>query len=98
MIGIVSEIILSRELFKQNTDIAKFLMEIFDLSYNEQVMRSRTLILSKTVQHIYDSDAKNYQIFRKRLLNFIEKAYYKDDNKDKKTKKNPVSEWVTRGN
>lgn len=98
MLGIVSEIILSKELFKKNTDISKFLMEVFDLSYKEYVMRSRTLILSRTVRHIYDSEDKNYQMFRKRLLNFIEKVYYKDDTKDKKTKKNSVSEWVTRDN
>lgn len=96
MLGIVSEIILSKELFKRNTDISQFLMKVFDLSYKEYVMRSRTLILSRTVRHIYDSKDKNYQIFRKNLLNFIEEAYYKDKKEDKKTKQNSVSEWVTR--
>ncbi|HII4232099.1 TPA: hypothetical protein ACY4LH_002878, partial [Enterococcus faecium 1,230,933] len=48
ILGIVTEIILSKELFQKNVDLKPFLENVFGVSYKDYVMRSRTMILART--------------------------------------------------
>lgn len=94
IMGITSELILSKEIFVKNSDISTFLKSVFHLEYKEYVMRSRTLILSRTVRTIEKCSDVEYQEYRKKLLNFVEE-YYTDEFKNRNTSKSVTSRWVT---
>lgn len=96
MMGIVSEIILSKTLFKRNSDISDFINKVFDIEFKNYVMKSRTMILARTIRLISNSSDVEYQTYRKKLLTFIEEYY--DNNSDNRNKNNhiSVSKWVTR--
>ncbi|MCZ2259963.1 hypothetical protein [Sporosarcina sp. G11-34] len=71
MIGIVSEIILSEELFKKNIEIKSFLSEVFNIEFNEYVYSSRTLIVSRTIRLIEKCDDKNYIDYKNKLYKYV---------------------------
>ena len=72
VIGIVSTMLLSRELFKKNTEINVFLKYVFQIEYKEYVMASRTLIVARTVRYIEDFSDIDYINCKKRLYKYID--------------------------
>ena len=97
ILGIVSEIILSKEIFKKNKDISLFLKNIFELEFKEYVMKSRTMIMSKTLKKIYSSNEQEIQKYRKNLLNYIEVNFYNKENNSKKKTNDNLSKWIRKG-
>lgn len=88
MIGIVSELILSNELFKKNKDISLFLYNVFGIEYKEYIMQSRTLIVARVVRHITKCSEKEYLYFKKNLYKFIDlKLTFNED-------KNLFDGWI----
>lgn len=71
LIGIVSEIILSTELFKNNIDTKPFLEEVFNKEFNPYVYASRTTIVSRTIRLIEDCDDKKYLDYKNNLYKFV---------------------------
>ncbi|MHA6168229.1 hypothetical protein [Bacillus mojavensis] len=90
MIGIVSEIILSTELFEKNIDIKVFLKEVFDKEFNLYVYASRTLVISRTIRHIAECEDKQYLVYKNNLYKFIVKQI--DNSKSKQ--KNTFDGWL----
>jgi hypothetical protein len=90
MIGIVSEIILSTDLFKKNIDIKIFMKEVFNRDFNLYVYASRTLIVSRTIRLIADCDDKEYLNYKNKLYKFIVK--YIDYSKTEKN--NTFDGWL----
>jgi hypothetical protein len=92
-IGIVSELILSKEVFTRNKDIEFFLKHIFNITYKYYVIRSRTMIIARTTRVIYSSNDEEYEFFRKRLLEFVMEL--NDDNTHivKNNKDSSFSKW-----
>lgn len=72
-IGITCELILSKELFKSNSDLIPFLKDTFDIEFLPYVMKSRTTIISRMVRTIYSYDKKQFNEYRKKLIKFLEK-------------------------
>lgn len=72
VIGIVSKMLLSKELFKRNTEINEFLKFVFHIEYKEYVMASRTLILARTVRFIEILSDDEYISCKKRLYKYID--------------------------
>ena len=85
LIGIVSEIILSEELFKRNIDTKSFLKEVFNKEFNEYVYASRTLIVSRTIRLIEDCDDKIYLDYKNNLYKFIVKNIDNSKSKNNNT-------------
>lgn len=69
MIGIVSDILLSKRIFLKNSDISFFLKEVFEIEFKEYIMKSRTLITSHVIKLIFNSEDEN--LYKKKLLEFI---------------------------
>jgi hypothetical protein len=90
MIGIVSEIILSTELFEKNIDIKVFLREVFDKEFNLYVYASRTLVISRTIRYIAECEDKQYLVYKNNLYKFIVKQI--DNSKSKQ--KNTFDGWL----
>jgi len=72
LIGITCEILLSKELFKNNIDTVPFLEEIFSVKYKEYVIKSRTAIIARTTRLINKSDEPTIYQYKKKLYSFID--------------------------
>lgn len=72
VIGIVSKMLLSKELFLKNTEINEFLKYVFQIEYKEYVMSSRTLIVARTVRLIETFSDNDYLILKRRLYKYID--------------------------
>jgi hypothetical protein len=71
LIGIVSEILLSTELFPRNEEISIFLNNVLNISYKEYVMKSRTTIVARCIRDIYIADEKVFETYRGVLLDYV---------------------------
>ncbi|GAB1793942.1 hypothetical protein [Priestia megaterium] len=85
LIGIVSEIILSEELFKKNIDTKSFTEEVFGKVFNEYVYASRTLIVSRTIRLIEECDNKIYLNYKNNLYKFVSKNIDNSKSKNNNT-------------
>ncbi len=94
VMGIVSELILSKVQFPKNNDIIPFLEEIFKQQFKDYVMKSRTLIVSRLIKIINNSDNDTFNFYRVKLLKYIESFYETEDKKS--TSLTSASKWVTR--
>ncbi|MGY0213418.1 hypothetical protein [Bacillus cereus] len=72
VIGIVSKMLLSKELFMKNAEINEFLKYVFHIEYKEYVMDSRTLIVARTVRLIESFSDNDYLNCKKRLYKYID--------------------------
>lgn len=72
LIGITCEVLLSRELFKNNIDTVPFLEEIFSIKYKEYVIKNRTAIIARTTRLINNSDGPTIYQYKKNLYSFID--------------------------
>ena len=93
LIGIVAELIFSREIFKKNSDISEFLEKVFRIEYKEYIMKSRTLIISHISKNIVKLD--NFEN-KKELLGFINcKIEELKEGEDVKDEKNQFDGWLS---
>lgn len=90
IIGIVSEMILSKEIFKRNTDVKQFILRVFEIEYKDYIVRSRTMILAKTVRFL--SVTENYSNYCKKLAEVINEVI-KNSDKDL-YKGNNFNGWI----
>lgn len=81
-IGIVSRMLLSKELFNKNEEIIDFLKFVIGTEYKEYVMASRTLIVARTVRLIEGLADKDYLDCKKRLYKYIDSKIINPDKKN----------------
>lgn len=72
-IGIVSEMVLSKELFEKNIDIKVFIKEVFGKEFSSYVYASRTLIISRTIRLISNAEDKEYLKYKNNLYKYTVK-------------------------
>ncbi len=92
VVGIVTEILLSKEVFPRNEDISAFLRNVFGISYKEYVLKSRTTILARCIRDIHTTEDKKFEQYRKKLLDYV-----KSDNDVKpssKKKQDSFHKWM----
>lgn len=92
IIGIVSELLLSKQIFKRNKDIEKFLKEVFELELKEYLFKSRTLLVSKVIREIMCIENEN--LYKNKLYKFVQEKIndLKDDSIKKE--KNQFDGWI----
>ena len=71
LIGIVSELLLSKQIFLKNMDIEDFLMEVFGLKFKAYLYRSRTMIVARVTKEIIAMEKDNE--YKNKLYKFIQK-------------------------
>lgn len=69
LVGILLEILYSKEIFPKNKDVGDFLLEIFGVQYKDYVMRSRSLIVSRVCKFLLTE--KENKIYARKILKFI---------------------------
>lgn len=71
IIGISSELILSKELFKNNIDLVSFIEVVFSTSFRPYVIRSRTLLLARISRLINDCSDEQLFNVKTKLYSYI---------------------------
>ena len=94
ILGITADIIMSKEIFKNMTEIAEFIENIFKIGTPLSEMRSE--ILGEVLEKISNADQKTRNRYRAKLLNFVEKKFYSKEKNNKKTENN-LSKWIKKG-
>lgn len=92
IIGIVAEIIFSKEIFNKNGEIKIFLKDVFNLTYKDYIMKSRTMIVSKISKFIITSPNNNESI--KNLYKFINDQITYFKSKENYKEKNNFDGWI----
>lgn len=79
-IEIMCNIVLSRKMFKRNTDLGNFLFKFFDIELSKSMLSSRTVICGKIVRIIsgYDSE-EDINIMLNRLYDIVKKLLQNTD-------------------
>lgn len=92
VIGIVIEMLFSKELFSKNSEIEDFLKEVFSLEFKLYLFKSRTLVAARVSKEILYMEKNNQYL--KKLYKFIENKIdeLKDDTK---TKRNQFDGWFS---
>lgn len=88
LIGIVTQLILSRDLFTRNSDIEEFVGMVFNLEFKEYVIASRTLVVARTVRHIDECKDEQYLLYKKKLYKYLDLKIINPD------KKNIFDGWI----
>lgn len=93
MIGIVSELLLSREIFQTNAELEGFLADVCSLYFKSYVFRSRTLLVARTIREILN--IKEDMDLKVQLYYFIQQLIEKYNEEDKS--KNQFNGWIGKG-
>ena len=94
IVGIVVELIFSKEIFKNNKEIAVFLKDVFNIEFKSYVMKSRTMIVSKVCKKILDDSNVNY---KNRLIDVInEQIEILKNSNNIKEKRNEFDGWINK--
>ncbi|MGO3093848.1 MAG: hypothetical protein ACTIJD_08235 [Staphylococcus saprophyticus] len=88
VIGIVTEIVLSTEIFKKNRDIVCFIDEVFEVEFKEYVITSRTNIIARLSRIIVNSNDDLFNSYKKNLNEYINKKILKNQ-----IEKNSLKNW-----
>ena len=95
LIGIVSSLLLSKEIFQKNTDIDVFVKEVFSIELKPYLLKSRTLTVTKISKLIFSiEDDRSY---KNKLYSFVQKCIDSMVDLDKK-KKNQLDRWFNQWN
>ena len=91
IIGIVSELLLSKQIFVKNADIEEFLRDVFGMKFKNYLYKSRTMIVARVTKEIVKLEMDSN--YRNKLYKFIQKKI--DETKDKEEKeKNDLDRWI----
>lgn len=93
VIGIITELVYSKEIFKKNDDIKIFAEKILDVELKPYMMKSRSLIVSRLVREIIDLDGE--MKYKNKLVDFINfQIEVLKKNENIKEKKNKFDGWL----
>ena len=93
LIGIITELIYSKDIFAKNKDISNFVKDIFDIELKDYVVKSRTMIVAKISKKIIGSES--IIDYKNKLYNFISiQIETLKKNSDIKENKTELDGWI----
>lgn len=93
LIGIVVELLFSKEIFPKNSDIKIFLDEVMNIQFKIYIMKSRTMIVARVSKMLAKQEIENQ--YNKALYKFInDKIEELKKEGEIKEKKNDFSGWL----
>ena len=90
LMGIVSALLFSKEIFPKNTSIEEFVKEVFSLELKPYLLKSRVLIIANISKVIYSIE--DDRTYKNKLYNFIQGCIDKIQTPNKH-KKNQFDGW-----
>ncbi|MDV9963393.1 hypothetical protein RHL97_19095 [Clostridioides difficile] len=103
LLGIFCDIIYSKEIFKRNRDVAKFLQSTIKLDLPDYVVRSRTLLTARTIKFIYllsdESELEEVRHTATKLLkelmeDDVKNKPIKESSKKKRNENDKLKAWL----
>lgn len=95
LLGIVVELILSKEIFKKNIDLKKFLKDVLEIELKDYVLKSRTLIAAHCCRFLEKKEEKELSIIKKNIYSFIvEEIENLKASENIKNEKNDFNGWL----
>ena len=95
IIGIMTELIFS-DTFKKENEISEFIDNVFRIEtknlVNETGKNFKEKVVLETISKINVSDEKETERFRKRLLKFVDRKFYNEE--DAGRTNNNLSKWL----
>ena len=82
-IKILSSLILSKKLFKRNSDLGVFLEEYFDIKLSKSMLSSRTVICGKVIREIELLEEDDLNVVLDQLYNVLNKVSKEENFEDK---------------
>ena len=82
-IKILSSLILSKKLFKRNSDLGVFLEEYFDIKLSKSMLSSRTVICVKVIREIELLEEDDLNVVLDQLYNVLNKISKEENFEDK---------------
>lgn len=92
IVGILSVLLLSKDIFPHNEMIKGFLMEILGLSYKEYVFRSRTLLCARVTRDLINEKVVND--YKLKLYKFLETQIEVLKRRDNIKENNKLNGWI----
>ncbi|MGL5330092.1 MAG: hypothetical protein ACRDD7_12555 [Peptostreptococcaceae bacterium] len=94
VIGIVTELLYSKQIFNKNSEIVIFIKDVFNTEFKDYIMKSRSMIIAKVSKLIIES--KSDTQYKANLLKFINLKIevLKEENKGIKENKNDFDGWI----
>ncbi|EHZ9205067.1 hypothetical protein HRG49_04305 [Enterococcus faecalis] len=89
--GLISAVILSKTIFKRNSEISVFL-ELVNITVKDYVMKSRTLLLSRIIRDIEKMDADQLKKIQKETVNYLFSIQDIQEVTSKKNKRNSIDD------
>ena len=89
--GLMSAVILSKTIFKRNSEISVFL-ELVNITVKDYVMKSRTLLLSRIIRDIEKMDADQLKKIQKETVNYLFSIQDIQEVTSKKNKRNSIDD------
>ncbi|MGG4490829.1 hypothetical protein [Metabacillus idriensis] len=71
--GVVAELLLSKELFKRNEELKSFIKEVFKINPLDYLFKSRTLLLSRIIRIIESSEKDELKKYIDSTYLYLEK-------------------------
>lgn len=84
LMGYVSSLIFSKDVFKHNPDISHFLDKVFSVKFKPYVMSNRNLICAKTLRHINEQTEETLISMKWKLIEFAYEELNKLNNEELK--------------
>lgn len=102
LIGVVTIVLYSKEIFPKNSDAHIFINEVFNISYLDYVVRSRTLLCARLSRSLVAMDENTLEKVAKKLSTFFSINYsISKENQEVNTKKGykgnanqDVDKWI----
>lgn len=95
MVGMVTELLYSKIIFKHNRDISYFIKDVFNLEFKDYVMKSRSMIAARIGRIILEPEKDINTNYKNKLFDFVNlqiEVLKKDQNI--KQKKNEFDGWI----
>lgn len=71
-IGIATVLILSKDFFLKNSDIDRFIQQVFNIKYSNYIFNSRTLIVGRINRDIYCMDEDEIRKLNKAIVSYVD--------------------------
>lgn len=97
LVGLVSLLIYSKDIFNSNKDIGPFIELLFGYNYPDYIMKSRTLIVAKSSRHMNSMDSDSLSNIHKKISIYLNvKTSTNEQNKSTNNKKSydKLNTWL----
>jgi hypothetical protein len=94
IIALLAIIIYEKDIFLKNKDIKEFITKVFNITYLDYVIESRTSIFSRISKDVYSMNENKIQEVMISLMNFFN--IEKSKSKKKKNENDKLDIWLKR--